>query len=315
MYRINVPTMIEDSNEKAFTTLSNFDKQVSSTLNRLDATESILPIVFNFEKCKGLSTYAIAYMAIISNYIKNRNRELFYSWATATDEVKKDFEQSGFINRYFKAFVEKSPYLQDEEHNNIQFRDFKGAGLDDIIDDVFEYLENQWFENMEFRFDEVLYSEMVGSFVEMFANAIEHSRNGKDVGIAAYGKLNKESNEIYLCIVDRGVGIVSNVKEYWNKHYGGNNVIDDIQAMTWALQLNNTTREKKLGGQGFSNIKQFIRANRGCLDIYSNSVHARMEGDLLDNITIANQSFPGTMLIFKLKNARILYKRKVSKHG
>ncbi|MGX7043372.1 sensor histidine kinase [Leuconostoc holzapfelii] len=310
MYKIYVPTMVEDSNEKAFTTLSNFDKQVNATLNRLDSTESMLPVVFSFEKCKGLSTYAIAYMAIISNYIKTRGRKLFYSWATATDEVKKDFELSGFISRYFKKFVETSPYIQDEEHNEIQFRDFIGSELDDIIDDVFEYLEKQWFENMQFKFDESLYSEMVGSFVEMFANAIEHSGNGRDVGIAAYGKLNNNASEIYLCIVDRGVGIVNNVKKYWDKHHAEDDTLDDIQAMRWALKVNNTTREKRLGGQGFSNIRQFIRANQGSLDIYSNSVHARMESDLPDNITLANESFPGTMLIFKLKNARILYKRK-----
>lgn len=311
MYKIYVPTMVEDSNDKAFTTLSNFDKQVNATLNKLESTESVLPIVFSFEKCKGLSTYAIAYMAIISNYIKTRDRNLLYSWGTATDEAKKDFELSGFINRYFKKFVEKSPYIQDEEHNEIQFRDFIGNELDDIIDEVFEYLENQWFENMQFKFDESLYSEMVGSFVEMFANAIEHSGNGNNVGIAAYGKLNDNATEIYLCIVDRGVGIVNNVKRYWKKHYAEKDMIDDIQAMRWALQLNNTTREKRLGGQGFSNIRQFIRANQGSLDIYSNSVHARMESDLVDHIAMANESFPGTMLIFKLKNSRILYKREV----
>lgn len=304
---IYIPTIHDDYNSVKL--LANFNQDLRKALAEVENYGGARKITFNFSKSQGLGTLGISYMSVISNYVKVRGWELYYHWSDATESVKRDFEISGFNQRYFKDYIDRSPYVNNKSHNNILFQDFYGDSIEDIEENVLLYIENQWFNEANFLFDSTIYSEMLGSFIEMFANAAEHSGNGSTVGIAAYGMIDNEQKDIYLTLIDLGKGIANKVQYYFQKE---NNVkLSELDAVRWALEPNHTTRSKRLGGQGFTNIKQFLRANRGKLDIVSNSVHVTMDSDLETIFEINDVNFSGTILMFRLNNENVIYFKEI----
>lgn len=306
---IFIPTIKDD--DLSIVELVKFNNNLRSKLTEQEKKGANRTLIFDLSQSEGMNTLGIIYMAVISNYVKTRGWGLYYRLSGASEVVQHDFEVSGFNQRYFKNFIENSDYINDKTHNRILFKDFYGNSIEDIEVDVLEYIEKQWFKEANFIFDKTVYSEMLGIFIEMFANAAEHSGNGSTVGIGAYGTIDLENKNIYLALIDLGKGIANKVQYYWSSTNGGD--ISDVEAVKWALAPNHTTRSRRLGGQGFTNIRQFLKINQGSLDIITNSVHAKLEGNLETKMSTMDVNFSGTILIFKLNNETVRYYKKPKK--
>ena len=97
---------------------------------------------------------------------------------------------------------------------------------------------------------------------ELFQNAIDHSgRNSCYVCAGVWGK----SSHVHISIVDFGVGIPSRLRTKYGRDVGKN----DSRAIELVLKEGITTRERRVGGLGYSFIQSFLRANKGRLRIYT----------------------------------------------
>jgi anti-sigma regulatory factor (Ser/Thr protein kinase) len=102
---------------------------------------------------------------------------------------------------------------------------------------------------------------------ELFQNAIDHSgRNSCYVCAGIWGR----SSHVHVSIVDFGVGIPNKLRT----KYLGDNQNDDSAAVKLVLENGVTTREQRVGGFGYSFIKNFLQANKGRLRIYTGSAKA-----------------------------------------
>lgn len=125
------------------------------------------------------------------------------------------------------------------------------------------------------------------SLFEIFANAGEHSKS--NLGIFVCGQFFPKKKRIDFTIVDAGVGIVENVRQYTQ--------ITDMtpnDAIEWALRSGNSTRTKSHpGGLGFDFIKEFIHKNQGKLQIISEMGYYEFSQGH-DKFQILAHEFPGT---------------------
>ena len=104
------------------------------------------------------------------------------------------------------------------------------------------------------------------SIAEIFENAVEHSETKH--GIFACGQYFPGYRRLDFSISDLGIGIRNKVL----REIGLN--MSSEKAISWALEAENTTRQRedgKPGGLGLKLIKEFIRLNSGKIQIISDS--------------------------------------------
>ena len=76
--------------------------------------------------------------------------------------------------------------------------------------------------------------------------------------------------ELRLTIIDFGVGIPPNVRQFLNQPQ---KLAAD--ALEWAFKLGNTTRANKVsGGTGLNTLKQFVKQKSGKIEVYSHDGYA-----------------------------------------
>ena len=128
--------------------------------------------------------------------------------------------------------------------------------------------------------------KMVEGIYEIFVNAQIHS---KSAFIYTCGQFYPTKNKIEFTIVDTGVGF----KEIINKRFGSN--LSAVQAITWAVQDKKTTKVGVSGGIGLAVLREFIRLNKGKMQIIS--YDGFYQFDESDQVTRTfDGEFPGTIV-------------------
>ena len=89
-------------------------------------------------------------------------------------------------------------------------------------------------------------------------------------------------------IADAGIGFRGNVRRRFN-----NNNISSIAALQWSLREGNTTRTGVAGGLGLKLLRDFVKLNKGKLQIISRFAYYEYENDL-DSFEKMDYEFPGT---------------------
>lgn len=204
-----------------------------------------------------------------------------------SNNVKLCNLQSGIItifrkNRFLNHF--DTDTLPDKYRTTLPFAVFDAQ----LNQEKFHvYLENHMQGKDLPKMSEGAIKQFHRSLFEIFANAGEHSKS--NWGIFVCGQFFPKKKRIDFTIVDAGVGIVENVRQFTQR-----TDMTPNDAIEWALRSGNSTRTKSHpGGLGFDFIKNFIHKNQGKLQIISEMGYYEFSQGH-DKFQILAHEFPGT---------------------
>lgn len=233
--------------------------------------------------CNIDNTYA-SYQKIISLYETNKGKifdeihvelkQWFAANMSATlgavlDKLTADFNTIYFdyISPKIETVLQKNDFLTyfgkqravDVNNTTIKFQKlkptdgkfFKNYVLEELIEDHDAALP-QMSQGVKERIVEAIY--------EIFVNAQIHSNTEF---IYTCGQFFPAKNKIEFTIVDTGIGF----KEKINQRFGSK--LTAVQAIKWAVQDKNTTKEGISGGIGLAVLKEFVEMNKGKMQIIS----------------------------------------------
>lgn len=133
--------------------------------------------------------------------------------------------------------------------------------------------------------------KIIESIYEIFANAQIHSETEF---IYTCGQFFPQNNNIDFTIVDTGVGFREKVKKAFNKS------ITSEQAIKWAVQDKNTTKQGVPGGIGLAFLREFIKINKGKIQIVSYDGFYEYSWNKEFSYTL-NSEYPGTIVNLRFK--------------
>lgn len=150
-----------------------------------------------------------------------------------------------------------------------------------------EYLKGDWLGRGWIDIESDLQDLIAGKIVEIYLNAFEHADS--KVGIISCGQFYPDLKELKLTIIDFGVGIPYNVREY-KKGFA----ISDAIAIKWALQRGASTKHGEGRGLGLDLLKEFIKLNSGSLEILSHTGYVLIDKEG-ESFTNRETHFEGTI--------------------
>ncbi|WP_430232586.1 ATP-binding protein [Nitrosomonas communis] len=173
--------------------------------------------------------------------------------------------------------------LIDTNQTTVPFKTFKlQAG-----EQFYEYLESYMHGKGIPAMSEGLAKRFRQSLFEIFQNAAIHSKS--ESGIFTCGQYFPQMHCLDFTIADAGIGIRENVRQYT-----GNAKMSSRAAIKWALTEGNTTKTgNQPGGLGLKLLKDFIRMNKGKLQIVSRFGYYEFS-TTGENCMKLNHDFPGT---------------------
>jgi len=160
-------------------------------------------------------------------------------------------------NRFLSVFNQSE--LIDTNQTTLPFKIFKLNAGDQFNDYLDTYMTGRGIPEMS----QMLKKRFRQSLLEIFLNASIHSDSTS--GIFACGQFFPQKHRLDFTIADAGIGIRENVRRYT-----GHQRMSSCAAIKWALIEGNSTKTGNYpGGLGLKLIKNFIRKNKGKLQIVS----------------------------------------------
>lgn len=194
-------------------------------------------------------------------------------------------------NNFLPFFNSEFFKMNDNTQTVIEFQQF------DIADTIkqqkfFTLLRNGLLQNRGLNnlSDKVL-KEVSNSIIELFSNALSHSKSSS--GIFCAGQFFPQKKKLDITIVDIGVGIHHNVSSFLNKD------IQQDEAIEWAMQKLNSTRGD-IGGLGLHLLKELITLTGGKLEIVSNKGYYFIK-NAKEGSEVLEFDFPGTVVNIEFK--------------
>ena len=173
--------------------------------------------------------------------------------------------------------------LRDTNQTTIPFKIFKLQAGEQFFDYLGAYMNGRGIPTMT----EALTKRFRQSLFEIFQNAAIHSQSQS--GIFTCGQFFPQKHRLDFTIADAGVGIRENVRRYTGKAR-----MSSCTAIEWALTEGNTTKTgNQPGGLGLKLIKDFIRKNKGKLQIVSRFGYLEFSANG-ESVTKMGHDFPGT---------------------
>lgn len=273
---LNVPTINDD--------LSDFDK-LFDLWNQ--ANDDFLDVAFDFSRCRFLRHNAVAFLGGLTRLIQVRGGIVRFALDTIQRKVKANLEQNGFFSTLGFGGApwtgNSIPYREDLRQDKV------------ILDD---YLKTNWLGRGWVHVSKMLKDAVVGRVWEIYANAFEHGKS--QVGIFSCGQHYPRHHELKLTVVDFGVGIPSNVRLFF-KHDPRAQSLSAASCLKWAFQRGTTTKPNGTSrGMGLDLLKEFVKLNKGKLEIFSHEGYALI--DESHEIFMNRQTFfEGTLVNITLR--------------
>jgi len=174
--------------------------------------------------------------------------------------------------------------------NSIPFREDRTMDVAGLVD----YLKSKWLGRGWINISQKLRDAIVGRVWEIYANAFEHGNSA--VGIFSCGQHYPKRKRLDLAVVDFGVGIPSNVRVFVR-----NANLPAARALQWAFQAGNTTKPNGMGrGMGLDLLREFVKLNRGRLEVFSHDAYAKID-EKEEKYETRNSMFEGTILNLSLQ--------------
>ena len=178
--------------------------------------------------------------------------------------------------------------IADYGNTTIKYR--RNRLTDDKL--IKEFLDKELINKPDFpKLSEAAKKEIIRSIFEIYSNAVIHG-DCKDVFSCGQFYPQKQPPRIDFTIADLGKTIKKNVCDFLQKKVSG------VDAIKWALEENNTTKPKEdniPGGLGFKLICDFVRLNKGQVQIVSSDGYWQMTNGTQQTKTL-NKPFPGTIV-------------------
>jgi hypothetical protein len=256
------------------------------------------------------------------------------------DEINFDFIHTNWFEANLSAILGSFTVLFREQHKVVDVKnispniedvlcrnhflcEFKYDGFADSKGTIITYKEFSPYKDLEFldyieeellsKPDFPKHSKLLGkkineSIFEIFENARTHG-DCKHIFTCGqyypskYGGL--KGKRLDITIVDVGITIKQNVNDYLHTKLTGS------EAIEWAMQYGNTTKIGNVsGGLGLDIVKEFIRLNKGKIQIVSADGYLEFSEDEVIKKSF-NNFFPGTVVNIEFRlNDRNLYKLK-----
>lgn len=248
MLTLRVPTINEDA--------WSFDQ-----LFRLwsEASGDDLEVCFDFSGCGFLRQNGVAFLGGLARLIEYRGGSVEFAWNTLENAIAMNLAQNGFQSAFGCSsepwFGNSIPYREDDSRNDHDF---------------IRYLSDCWLGREWINVSSDLRDVIVGRVAEVYLNAFEHADS--PIGVFTCGQHYPKNRELNLTIADFGVGIPSNVRLFHGKDFRPEQ-LSASSCIRWAFQSGTST---KLGGRGIGLdlLQDFVRKNRGRLEIFSHEGYA-----------------------------------------
>lgn len=274
MYTLRVPT-INDTDD-------DFDK-LFNLCNQLSVED--LTVEIDFSQCGFLRQNAVAFIGGLIRLLEYRHRNVRVKWDSMQSQVLANLNKNGFR----EAFCDIHGPLPG---NTIPYREDKSSWIDK--EGIIDYLALKWLGRGWIHISSQLRDAIVGKMWEIYANAFEHSSS--PIGLFSCGQFFPRLHALNLTVVDFGVGIPSNVRQFASNYRLGAH-----KAMEWAFKPGTTTKPSGMGrGVGLDLIKQFVVLNKGKLEVFSHDGHA-MITEAGERYFKRSCFFEGTLVNISLK--------------
>lgn len=172
--------------------------------------------------------------------------------------IEEILQKNGFLTNFGFNREKK----QDTHGTTIEYQRFNKEDSKSFKEYVAHHFIGKGIPNMS----PALHKKFRESIAEIFENALEHSET--EHGIFACGQYFPWNRRLDFSIADLGIGIRNNIHRKIGLNMSSEN------AISWALEGDNTTRQReegKPGGLGLKLIKEFIRLNNGKIQIISDA--------------------------------------------
>lgn len=183
-------------------------------------------------------------------------------------EFKANFTFENIDNEYLKSTLKNNGFLKivdgskslSDIHSGIPFSMFDMKNEDEVERYIYKYiLKKHYIPKMS----EVAKRKIFRSIFELYQNSVMHS--GAD-SIFVCGQFYHNRGTMALTMVEIGRTFKKNVTEH-DKRFVGYSGVESIE---WAVKSGNTTKsEKETGGLGLDLIRDFLKLNKGKLQICS----------------------------------------------
>ena len=243
---------------------------------------------FDFSQCRFLRPNAVAFLGGLARLIQSRYGTATFDWASFTDEaVVMNLCQNGFAWTFGHASHSWSghsiPYREDATEDPHGYWD---------------YLASVWLGRGWVQVSPRLRDAIVGRMWEIYINAFEHA--GSPVGVFTCGQHFPQRNELVLSVVDFGIGIAANVRNFVSQDERADQ-LTATACLKWAFQPGTSTRPNGMArGLGLDLLKNFVRINQGKLEVYSNDGYVLIDANN-ERYVNRRMSFEGTVFHVTLR--------------
>ena len=270
---LSIPT-INDYTTADFDALFNLWNQANN--DNMDVT-------FELSQCEFLRHNAVAFLGGLARLIEERHGKVTFDWPTLKNNwLRTNLAQNGFM----AAFGHSSgPW----SGNSIPYREDKFLDKNNMMD----YLKIMWLGRGWVHVSEQLRNAIVGRVWEIYDNAFMHAQSS--IGIFSCGQHYPRHHELKLTVVDFGVGIPSNVRLFFRDDPRAKS-LSAANCLKWAFQRGTTTKPNGTSrGMGLDLLKEFVKINKGKLEIFSHEGYALI--DETQEIFMNRQTFfEGTLV-------------------
>lgn len=242
-------------------------------------------ITLDFEKTSWFEANLTAILgAILNNALSNFNGIRIVN--LSCQKTKEIFEKNHFLSHFGGIAI------AGLHNTTIEYKKFKISETRSFQ----KYVDEELLSKKSVpKMSPLLKKEISRSILEIFTNADVH---GGCNHLFSCGQFFPQYKKLDFTIVDIGKTIKRNVNEYLNKELSGEHAIQ------WAIEKGHTTRRDNIpGGLGFNLIHEFIKKNKGKIQIVSANGYLELNETQKIGKNFPD-SFPGTIvnLEFNLKD-------------
>jgi len=264
--KLNVKTIRSDCN--GFDSIADIAKQTRALF--LDSVELDFSYCSFFEANMAAPLYSV--IAKLRDELNDVSIENMQSGVEAI--LRK--------NRFLTVF--NQPKLIDYNQTTLPFKIFKLTAGEQFNDYLNRYMKGRGIPTMS----EALTKRFRQSLLEIFLNAAIHSKS--DSGVFVCGQFYPQNHRMNFTIADAGIGIRENVRRYTKRK------VNSCNAIKWAMTEGHTTKKgNQPGGLGLNLIKDFIKMNKGMIQIVSRFGYYEFSANG-ESVQKMNNDFPGTCI-------------------
>lgn len=212
--------------------------------------------------------------AVLDLLEDNLNDIVFQS---INSDIQSILQKNGFLKHF--GFEQRT----DSYNTTIQYQKMKpddGRYFHQYV--TAQFLNRSELPNMSAG----LRKKMTEAMLELFVNAQIHSQTKH---IYTCGQFFPKRHTIEFCIADTGIGFKETFLRRFDKP------VSAVDAIQWAVQDRNTTKVGIPGGIGLALLSEFVKLNKGKLQIVSDDGYYQYDCDGEKSEKLS-KPFPGTVV-------------------